>query len=105
MSSTTLIRKNGFIPAAEPPSWLQSSVREFFSACNWEDQPPEVQELKLTALQGSTEPLSLTLSVRQFFGAIAWDGNAVAAPPPAESPSSASAPVDEFTLDDFSSLF
>lgn len=84
--------------------WLQQSVQVFFSAINWEDHPPEVQEIKRTSLHDSTASLSLSLSVCQFFAAIDWDDVAIAAPTTvAESPASPLA--NTLTLDDFSDLF
>ncbi|OLP18863.1 hypothetical protein BST81_08065 [Leptolyngbya sp. 'hensonii'] len=107
MRSTTLITTNGNAAAAESSTWLQASVREFFGAFNWDDQPLKIQELKQSiALSGETT-LSLTLTVGQFFGAIPWDGISGATPPPAllEIPPQDQGSSDRFTLDDFSSLF
>lgn len=109
MSSMTLIHTNGSKPHAAPQPWLQLPTRKFFSEFNWDDNPPEVQEIKLTAAAGSTEPLSLALSVSQFMGAVNWDGIATTSTPdtPIEpllgemDDSSLSA----FTLEDFSDLF
>lgn len=105
MSPTAVASPNGTAAVAESQKWLQSSVRNFFTNFNWENHPPEVQELKVSALQGSDVPLSLTLSVSQFLGAIAWDGASVAAPAQPEAPASESPSAKDFTLDDFSSLF
>jgi len=92
---------NGSTPTPKP--WLQQTVHQFFTAFNWEGHSPEVQELKLTSLQGSDAPLSLTLTVSQFLSAIAWDGNAIATTPtPAASTPSSN---ENFTLEDFSDLF
>jgi hypothetical protein len=108
MSSTTLAhtnRKTHGMSGSTPTqnSWLQQTVHQFFTAFNWEGHSSEVQELKLTALQGSDAPLSLTLTVSQFFSAIAWDGNAIAiTPAPATSTTSSN---EDFTLEDFSDLF
>ncbi|NJO50548.1 MAG: hypothetical protein HC840_15130 [Leptolyngbyaceae cyanobacterium RM2_2_4] len=76
MSSPTLAHTNGKMNGMNgstptQDSWLQQTVHQFFTAFNWEGHSPEVQELKLTALQGSDASLSLTLTVTQFFGAIA----------------------------------
>lgn len=104
MSPLTLIHTNGSTSHTMSQPWLQSSVQQFFSAINWEDNPPEVQELKLTKTQTDDELLSMTLSVSQFFGAIAWDGRSIAAPPTHTESSQPSKDVN-FTLDDFSELF
>ncbi|PZV14410.1 MAG: hypothetical protein DCF22_09080 [Leptolyngbya sp.] len=83
-------------------NWLQSSVQEFFSTLNWEDLPPNIQQIGEVTSQYSDAPLSLDLSVSRFFAAINWEGVAIAAPvsTPAQSSS-----ADSFTLDDFSGLF
>jgi hypothetical protein len=114
--SMTLAQTNGSKPHAETRPWLQKTVRQFFSNFNWEDQPPEVQEIRTAFQADASEPLSLKLTVKQFFGAINWEGNAIAA-------SNAASPTPEltftddiseikldgdndgFTLDDFSGLF
>jgi hypothetical protein len=84
-------------------SWQRSTVQTFFANFNWENHPPEVQEIKLQA-QTTQSPLSLTLSVSQFFAAINWDGNTIAAAP--DTGLVALPPeADDLTLDDFSSLF
>lgn len=92
---------NGSIPPSKP--WLQQTVHQFFTTFNWEGHSPEVQELKLTALQGNDASLSLTLTVSQFFSAIAWDGNAIAATP--TSSNSTPSSNEDFTLEEFSDLF
>lgn len=103
MTSLTLSPNNGAMPIGSPQSWLQSSVQQFFSRVNWDDNPPEVQEIKLTS-QASPGPLSLTLSVNQFLAAFNWDDTTIAA-----APSQPSIPVPsdnrDLTLEDFSSLF
>ncbi len=101
----TALTSNGTKPRPATPPWLQSSVQAFFTAVNWEDQPLEVQELKLTALQESGQPtLSLYMSVNRFFAAVNWDGSAIAADPVLPE-LAAPQPQDSFTLDDFSGLF
>ncbi|UBF26574.1 hypothetical protein K9N68_00740 [Kovacikia minuta CCNUW1] len=105
MSSIAFAPTNGSKPYAKPESWLQSTVQQFFTALNWEDSPPEVQEVKISAAQlGNAGPLSLSLSVSQFFSALNWEGTAIAAPIPQEQPTLQPAP-DNFTLDAFSDLF
>ncbi|MEB3337539.1 MAG: hypothetical protein VKJ46_08765 [Leptolyngbyaceae bacterium] len=106
MSPATLLSTNGNAGMAQSQSWLQLSVKEFFTTVNWEDQLPEVQEIKLQALQGTDEFLKLTLSVSQFFGAVPWEGIMVAAPVPTSLPPLEEVPEsDSFTLDAFSDLF
>jgi len=85
-----------------PNSWLQSSVQEFFSTLNWEDLPPNIQQIGEVTSQYSDAPLSLDLSVSRFFAAINWEGAAIAA---AVSTPTQSSSADSFTLDDFSDLF
>ncbi|KGF72045.1 hypothetical protein DO97_13585 [Neosynechococcus sphagnicola sy1] len=63
--SPSLLNGNTAPGVTQP--WLQQSVRQFLIQVNWEDHPPAVQELKVTALQGSSEPLSLLLKVADFF--------------------------------------
>lgn len=112
--SPVLTPTNGSKPHVDTPTWLQKTVQQFFNGFNWEDQPPEVQELRAASQSGSAEPLSLKLTVSQFFDSINWDGNrAIAAPPSTdlmftEDVSAIDTPSsddDGFTLDDFSGLF
>jgi hypothetical protein len=93
---------------AKPPAlhWQQQSVQTFFSAFNWDDHSPKVQELKLaTSKQSSDQPLSLTLKVSEFFGAVNWDGDAIASTPVFLKESSTEPTADAFTLEDLSDLF
>jgi hypothetical protein len=101
-------------PHMEKSAWLQQTVQQFFSGFNWEDHPPEVQELRAASQADDAEPLSLTLTVSQFFGTINWEGNhAIATPTHSEltfieNLSAIAVPNsndDDFTLDDFSDLF
>jgi hypothetical protein len=104
MSSLTLNSTNGVKPHSQP--WLTLSVQKFFSAINWDDNPPELQEMKLTASQTEGAPLSLILTVHQFFSSVNWEGAAIASVPTVpEAPASSAPSVDKFTLDDFSDLF
>lgn len=106
MSTMTLPQTNGAAAYAPAPVWLQSSVQTFFTGFNWEDQPPEVQELRMTAtIEGSTEPLSLTLSVSQFFATVNWEGTQIAEVPTFEDFMTEESAADDFTLDSFSDLF
>jgi hypothetical protein len=105
MITMTLPQKNGSVPAAPSDTWLQSSVQKFFSSFNWEDNTPEVQEIKLTS-QENSGPLSLTLSVNQFFAAVNWDGAAIAPATSASLSQPTSATLQEdLTLDGFSDFF
>ncbi|MBC6422584.1 MAG: hypothetical protein GDA43_15410 [Hormoscilla sp. SP5CHS1] len=104
MNQLTRSEQNGKIPGKRK-EWLQRSVGEFFTGVNWDLQPLEVQQLKQAAWQGSLEPLSQMLSVTQFFSCFAWEGSKVAAPVPETSKPAAQEGSNEFTLDDFSSLF
>lgn len=105
MSSTALAHQNGTKP--HQPSWSTLTVQEFFRAVNWEDNPPEVQEIKLNLSQGEQTELSMMLTVSQFFDAVNWEGTAIAAAPSTspvlELPPAK--PAMDFTLDDFSDLF
>lgn len=107
MMTLTLPQTNGSKASATAHTWLQSSVQSFFSNINWEDNPPEVQQIKQNAAQSdgaNAVPVSLTMSVSQFFAAINWDNATIAAPiQPAKTPSQPK--PNEITLDDFSSLF
>lgn len=106
MSSMVLMPTNG--SSSHAKSWMQQSVQQFFSGFNWEDHPPEIQNLRATAGQRGDEPLSLILTVSQFFGAVNWEGGAIAALPSHSIEQAASASptgIDAFTLDDFSDLF
>jgi hypothetical protein len=104
MSAMTLTSTNGTKPAPTT-DWLQQSVQKFFTSFNWEDHPPAVQEIKLTADQGNGAALSLTLSVSQFFSTIPWEGNTIAPNHAAADSPSPLTTEDEFTLEDFSDLF
>jgi hypothetical protein len=108
MNNTAIAHTNGKtngVNGSTPPSkpWLQQTVHQFFTTFNWEGHPPEVQELKLTALQGDDVSLSLTLTVSQFLSAIAWEGNAIATTPALATSTSSS--NEDFTLENFSDLF
>lgn len=87
--------------------WLQLSTQHFFSRFNWDDNPPEVQQLRQNTVAGSTAPLSMTLSVSQFFGAINWEGEAIAQAhhAPQASLDDGLSGANSFTLDTFSDLF
>ena len=88
--------------SANTSNWLHASVQEFFSTLNWEDLPPNTQQVGQVTPQCSDAPLSLDLSVSQFFAAVNWEGTAIAAPVSAPTqPTSA----ESFTLDNFSALF
>ena len=109
MITITPTNSNGRAAATE--SWLALSVREFFTTVNWENKPPEVQqlsqELVISARQGTASPLSLNLTVSQFFGAIPWDGAAIASLPVQTDDILLSDPTNgsDFTLEGFSDLF
>lgn len=114
MSVRTLPPTNGSTPhlsdvAHALPAdsdWLQLSTQNFFSRFNWDDNPPEVQQLRQDTAAGSTAPLSMTLTVSQFFGAINWDGEAIASSAAAQtSLDDDLSGNDIFTLDEFSNLF
>ena len=97
---------NGSATAAVS-NWLEWTVREFFTQVNWADQPPEVQAIHISTLEGETPELSLQLSVGQFFSSIPWDGKAVAAPV-TETPVMESAPASdsgEIDVDAFADFF
>lgn len=101
MMTLTQPQKNGSAAYVPSEAWLQASVQSFFTAINWDDNPPEVQQVRLAT---DNSPLSLTLSVSQFFTAVNWDGSAIAAPTPVQ-PSVVAPKATDLTLDDFSSLF
>jgi hypothetical protein len=86
-------------------NWGTLTVQQFFRAVNWEDNPPEVQEMKMTASEEEGAALSLVLTVGQFFSAVNWDGSAIAAAPLTPTPAEPPTPVNNFTLEDFSDLF
>jgi len=109
MSSATLLEKNGSTPHPQMDSWLQISTRTFFSSFNWDDNPPEVQEIKQQVVdQTLDEDQIQNLTVSQFFGSVNWDDEAVAAPPSTSDNFLAELldePDNKFTLEDFSDLF
>lgn len=101
--SSVAVATNGTKPKS--PMVAFTTVQDFFKAVNWDDSPPAVQESKLSAAPGAPVELSYALSVHQFFAAVNWDGAAIAALPSPAPVEPAPAPVDNFTLDDFSDLF
>lgn len=111
MSAVTLTHTNGSTPHhSTAEQWLKQTAREFFGAINWDNNPPEVQELKLVAaqagLQNEPTELSMLWSLSQFFNAINWDGAEIAAPSTTSAPDiDASAGPQKFTLEDFADLF
>lgn len=109
MSSATLPYTNGSKPHAPMDSWLQISTRKFFSSINWDDNPPEIQEIKQQVADSPpTVEAGPDLTVAQFFATVNWDDEAVV-------PSSSTGdtflselleePLSNFTLDNFSDLF
>jgi hypothetical protein len=104
MTALTLPQTNGSQAGSPMNSWLQSTVRDFFTTINWEDRPPDIQPLVALPLEESTdEPLNLGMSVCKFFGSFNWDGAEIAAPVKVQP--TAFPPQSDFTLDDFSGLF
>ncbi|MDX2216130.1 MAG: hypothetical protein SFY66_22890 [Oculatellaceae cyanobacterium bins.114] len=105
MSSMTLAHTNGngTTASVSNKAWLTLTAREFFSSINWDNNPPEVQELKAPS-QESGAPLNLLLTVSQFFTAVNWDGMAIAPTPTPSTPAPPEKVID-FTLEDFSDLF
>ena len=89
---------------ATSPAWLLQSVQQFFQGVNWENQSPAIQSLRLAAAQPN-QTLSLLLPVNQFFSAFNWDDPVNQSMPAANIQAEADAKADDFTLDDFSSLF
>jgi hypothetical protein len=114
---------NGSKPQVQTTDWLKQTVQQFFSSFNWDDRPPEVQEMRAAFQADDSEPLSLKLTVSQFFGAINWEGtrcftDTARVAPPVDTELNAdltfmedmsaidgSPDDDGFTLDDFSGLF
>jgi hypothetical protein len=108
--SMTLVHTNGHgngsIAHPTNESWLKLTVKEFFSGINWDNNPSEVQELKVAAFQGDVAPLSLMLSVNQFFAAVNWDGMVIAPSPVSTSlETNSGKEAKDFTLEEFSGLF
>ncbi|MBF2087281.1 hypothetical protein [Thermoleptolyngbya sp. C42_A2020_037] len=113
MNPTALMERNGFSKPAstepKPASWLHQTTHSFFSSINWDDNPPEVEQVRLDATS-SDGPLSLMLTVRQFFTSVNWDGASSrrAIAPEVDLSLSSEPPqpaTNAFTLDDFSDLF
>jgi hypothetical protein len=105
-SAALMVNSNG--TSGSGATWQLSTVRDFFTRVNWTDQPPEVQAIQLTSLQGDQPALSLQLTVSQFFSGVPWDGRAVAAPIGVQAAGNdIPAPSQEmgFTIDDFAGLF
>ncbi|KKI99318.1 hypothetical protein PROH_16545 [Prochlorothrix hollandica PCC 9006 = CALU 1027] len=96
----------GSAATAAPNPWITLTVRDFFTRVNWTDQPPEVQSIQISTLQGDQPTLSLQLTVSQFFSSIPWDGRAVAAPLESQTViDTSSNQSSAFTVDDFAGLF
>ena len=109
MSTLTVPPTNGFKPPMPNLNGLQSSVQAFFSAINWEDNPPEVQRLRQEAIPqagsaSTVKELTLSMSVSSFFAAFNWDNATIAAAVSAPVEAARPKPKD-LTLDDFSDLF
>jgi len=111
MSSATLLHTNGSKPHVDMDAWLQTSTRKFFSSVNWDDNPPEIQEIKQkvadTPTPESVEALNQDVTVGQFFAAVNWDDEAAVAPPASDDflAELLEEPANSFTLEDFSDLF
>lgn len=108
MNSLSQASTNGKATAPNSPNWLLTPVQAFFTGINWEMNPLEVQQVKQAVILGSNQPLPLTFTVQQFFSCIAWEGGPATPPPPDTDVallSSLETAKNEFTLDDFSSLF
>ena len=103
MSTLTLPQTNGAKARPAVASWQRDSVKAFFTSVNWDDHPPAMQELKLSASEDSNAPLSLKMSVCQFFATVNWADTAIAAPTVVQAPPPPA--NNELTLDDFSGLF
>lgn len=84
-------------------AWLEKSVQDFFSHCNWLGRPLEIQNGSATGGQ----ILSLTSSVGDFFRAISWEGTPEVGAMPASLPIAVIPTSDstEVTLDDLLDLF
>jgi hypothetical protein len=94
--------------SSQGSDWLQWTVKEFFTHVNWSDQPPEIQSIQISTLEGGTPELSLQLTVSQFFSAIPWDGKIAAAPVAAEVLVAEDAPPSgkaDLNVDDFADFF
>jgi hypothetical protein len=106
----TLPQTNGSKASAPTQSWLQSSVQAFFTAINWENHPPEIQQIQQSTAQSANSPmpspqvLNLSMSVNQFFAAINWDNATIAGNATSDEPQPPAKSKD-ITLDDFSNLF
>lgn len=87
-----------------PQAWLKQSVQQFLQGVNWDNQPAEIQTLRLAAAQPD-QKLSLLLPVNQFLAAFNWDGAAIRQSRAASALPDADSKADAFTLDDLSSLF
>lgn len=85
-------------------SWLQLSVEEFFTNCNWSGE-----SLALVDWQPeSGQPLPLTVLVAEFFRALPWEGKpAVGSKPKSATPEQVRVPAEprETTLADLADLF
>jgi hypothetical protein len=103
MTALTLTQLNGSQASKPMDSWLQSSVRDFFTNLNWEDHPPDVQVAAQPLDTPIAETLNFGMSVCKFFASFNWDGAEIAAPVSVEVLPTAS--ESGFTLDDFSGLF
>lgn len=99
-----LAQTNG---AASPQAWLKQTVQQFFSSVNWDDQPPEIQHLRLANAQAEPQSLSRFLTVSQFFNSFNWVGDSsVSTASPSQFLVEPVADTNNvFTLDDFSDLF
>ncbi|WNZ22811.1 hypothetical protein HJG54_08050 [Leptolyngbya sp. NK1-12] len=104
MNQAALLQTNG-AAAHSPQAWLKQTVQQFFGSINWEDQPPEIQHLRLVNAQTDPQPLSLFLTVDQFFSAFNWAGDGTRPTPQPLIEPMPNSESNGFTLEDFSDLF
>lgn len=96
---------NGSSKGNPSPSWLQDSVRTFFTALNWDGHALSV--MTSPGQHSPTGEVSMTMPVSVFFGTIPWEGQPIIAAPvaPLEMQSDRPEVAESLTLDAFSDLF
>lgn len=88
--------------------WLEQSVQQFFSHCNWLGKPLS-SEPKAPVLDPSESPNwgDLTLSVGEFFRYFSWEKTPTIGvlPSPTPQPTFSSPENRDVTLDDLLNIF
>jgi hypothetical protein len=86
--------------------WLEQSVQDFFSNCNWLGNPVVESSNGKTPKEVSNLQ-DLTISVGEFFKLFPWDGTPIigALPTPTPTPVFSEVDTQDVTLEDLLNIF